>query len=78
VERPLSGYPRGRSTIVKPQEANVGAVETNFFAPFGGPEERPGGYLPVDRLAASIVWALTQPPGVDVNTVTVRPIGSAT
>jgi NADP-dependent 3-hydroxy acid dehydrogenase YdfG len=55
-----------------------GAVETNFFAPFGGPEERPGGYLAADHLAASIVWALTQPPGVDVNTVTVRPIGSAT
>ncbi len=54
-----------------------GAVETNFFDPIGGPPaDRPGGYLPADQLAASIVWAITQPRGVDVNTLTVRPIGS--
>jgi len=29
-----------------------------------------------DQLAASIVWAINQPSGVDVNTLTVRPLGS--
>jgi NADP-dependent 3-hydroxy acid dehydrogenase YdfG len=59
-------------TLISP-----GAVETNFFEPIGGPPgDRPGGYLTADQLAASIVWAITQPDGVDVNTVTVRPVGS--
>ena len=59
-------------TLVSP-----GAVETTFVEPIGGPPaDRPGGYLTPDQLAASIVWALTQPPGVDGNTLTVRPIGS--
>ncbi|MQA81722.1 MAG: SDR family NAD(P)-dependent oxidoreductase [Streptosporangiales bacterium] len=54
-----------------------GAVDTNLFDPVGGPtSDRPGGYLPADQLAASIEWALTQPAGVDVNTITVRPVGS--
>jgi NADP-dependent 3-hydroxy acid dehydrogenase YdfG len=59
-------------TLISP-----GAVDTNFFDPIGGPpSDRPGGYLTADQLAASIVWAITQPRGVDVNTLTVRPIGS--
>jgi NADP-dependent 3-hydroxy acid dehydrogenase YdfG len=59
-------------TLISP-----GAVETDFFRPIGGPpEDRPGGYLAPDQLAAAIVWAITQPDGVDVNSVTVRPIGS--
>jgi NADP-dependent 3-hydroxy acid dehydrogenase YdfG len=58
-------------TLVSP-----GATETRFFEPVGGLPERPGGYLTADQLAASIVWALTQPPGVDVNTMVVRPVGS--
>ncbi len=59
-------------TLVSP-----GGVETGFFAPIGGPPaDRPGGYLSADDLAATIVFALRQPPGVDVNTLTVRPIGS--
>lgn len=33
------------------------------------------GFLTADQVAASIVWALTQPEGVDVNTVVIRPIG---
>jgi NADP-dependent 3-hydroxy acid dehydrogenase YdfG len=53
---------------------NPGAVETNFFDADGGPPDR--AMLTPDRLAASIVWAINQPPGVDVNTVTVRPLGS--
>jgi NADP-dependent 3-hydroxy acid dehydrogenase YdfG len=28
-----------------------------------------------DQVAESIVWALNQPAGVDVNTVVMRPIG---
>jgi NADP-dependent 3-hydroxy acid dehydrogenase YdfG len=32
--------------------------------------------LTADQLADSIVWAISQPPGVDVNTLTVRPIGA--
>jgi NADP-dependent 3-hydroxy acid dehydrogenase YdfG len=31
--------------------------------------------LSAEQVAASIVWALTQPSGVDINTVTVRPVG---
>ncbi|MBE1461044.1 NADP-dependent 3-hydroxy acid dehydrogenase YdfG [Kibdelosporangium phytohabitans] len=30
----------------------------------------------MEHLASSVVWALTQPPGVDVNSVTVRPVGA--
>jgi len=33
--------------------------------------------LPADQVAECIVWAITQPAGVDVNTVTVRPVGAA-
>nr|WP_042179592.1 SDR family NAD(P)-dependent oxidoreductase [Kibdelosporangium sp. MJ126-NF4]CEL13901.1 Short-chain dehydrogenase/reductase SDR [Kibdelosporangium sp. MJ126-NF4]CTQ88269.1 Short-chain dehydrogenase/reductase SDR [Kibdelosporangium sp. MJ126-NF4] len=58
-------------TLVSP-----GATDTGFFDRIGGPPERPGGYLSADQLASSIVWALTQPPGVDVNAVTLRPVGS--
>jgi NADP-dependent 3-hydroxy acid dehydrogenase YdfG len=53
---------------------NPGAVETNFFDADGGPPDR--AMLTADQLAASIVWAINQPEGVDVNTVTVRPLGS--
>jgi NADP-dependent 3-hydroxy acid dehydrogenase YdfG len=53
---------------------NPGATETNFFDAGGGPPDRP--MLTADQLAGSIVWAITQPSGVDVNTVTVRPLGS--
>jgi NADP-dependent 3-hydroxy acid dehydrogenase YdfG len=59
-------------TLISP-----GAVATSFFEPIGGPPaDRAGGYLTADQLAASIVWVITQPPGVDVNTVTIRPVGS--
>lgn len=47
-----------------------GRVETNFW------EDLPeGALLTADQIADSVVWALTQPRGVDVNTVVVRPIG---
>lgn len=58
-------------TLVAP-----GATDTRFFDPVGGPPERPGGYLPVDDMAATIVWAIGQPPNVDVSTLVVRPTGS--
>lgn len=51
-----------------------GAVETNFFDADGGPPDR--AMLTADQLASSIVWAISQPTGVDINTVTVRPLGS--
>ncbi|TCO48223.1 NADP-dependent 3-hydroxy acid dehydrogenase YdfG [Kribbella antiqua] len=57
-------------TLVSP-----GAVETAFSDPVGGLE--PG--LPrisADQLAATIVFALNQPPEVDLSTLIVRPVGS--
>jgi NADP-dependent 3-hydroxy acid dehydrogenase YdfG len=53
---------------------NPGAVETSFFDAGGGLPDR--AMLTADQLASSIVWAITQPAGVDVNTITVRPAGS--
>jgi NADP-dependent 3-hydroxy acid dehydrogenase YdfG len=53
---------------------NPGAVETNFFDADGGPPDR--AMLTADQLANSIVWAINQPHGVDINTMTVRPLGS--
>jgi NADP-dependent 3-hydroxy acid dehydrogenase YdfG len=53
---------------------NPGAVETNFFDADGGPPDR--AMLTADELAASIVRAINQPSGVDVNALTVRPLGS--
>ncbi|GIF72074.1 SDR family oxidoreductase [Asanoa siamensis] len=59
-------------TLVSP-----GGTETDFFDPIGGaPADRPGGYLTADQVAAGIVWALSQPEGVDVSTITMRRIGS--
>jgi NADP-dependent 3-hydroxy acid dehydrogenase YdfG len=57
-------------TLVSP-----GAVETHFSDPVGGlaPDRD---RITADQLAASIVWAVTQPEGVDINTMIVRPIGS--
>jgi NADP-dependent 3-hydroxy acid dehydrogenase YdfG len=58
-------------TLVSP-----GAVETAFSDPVGGLEPgRPR--ISADQLAATIVFALTQPPEVDLSTLVVRPIGSA-
>ena len=56
-------------TLVSP-----GRVETDFWARVGGP---PGGdILTSDQLAAALVWATLQSPGVDVNTIIVRPTGA--
>jgi len=50
-----------------------GRVETPFWD--GNGSLPPGHLLTADQIADSVVWALRQPAGVDVNTVVVRPIG---
>ena len=55
-------------TLVAP-----GRVETPFWDGLGGLPE--GHLLTADQIADSVVWAVRQPVGVDVNTVVVRPIG---
>jgi NADP-dependent 3-hydroxy acid dehydrogenase YdfG len=50
-----------------------GRVETPFWDSYGSLP--PGHLLTADQLADSVVWAIRQPAGVDVNTVVVRPIG---
>ena len=49
-----------------------GRVATPFWDANGGPPA--GGLLTADQIA-DIVWAISQPSGVDVNAVIVRPIG---
>ncbi|MFG3252604.1 SDR family oxidoreductase [Streptomyces sp. NPDC048172] len=55
-------------TLVAP-----GRVETPFWEHSGRVPE--GNLLTADQLADALVWSLTQPPNVDVNTLTIRPIG---
>jgi NADP-dependent 3-hydroxy acid dehydrogenase YdfG len=50
-------------------------VETCFWEGAGSVPDRP--MLTAGQLAAAIVWAIGQPPGVDVNTLTIRPLGAA-
>ncbi|HYJ66938.1 MAG TPA: SDR family oxidoreductase [Nocardioidaceae bacterium] len=57
-------------TLVSP-----GGTETNFFDPVGGPPDDRPRYLSADEVAASIVWAITQPAAVDISTVIVRSLG---
>jgi|SRR6185369_1579852 len=59
-------------TLVAP-----GRVDTPFWEPVthGAPVEGPS--LTAPDIARTIAWTLTQPAGVDVNTVIVRPIGQA-
>ncbi|WP_018683558.1 SDR family oxidoreductase [Actinokineospora enzanensis] len=53
-------------TLVAP-----GRVDTPFW-----PADRPEGhYLGAAETASTIVWAIGQPAGVDVNTIVVRPVG---
>jgi NADP-dependent 3-hydroxy acid dehydrogenase YdfG len=53
-------------TLIEP-----GMVDTPFF------ENRPTGALEADDVARAVMFALTQPPHVDVNEVLVRPIHQA-
>ncbi|OIJ88330.1 SDR family oxidoreductase [Streptomyces colonosanans] len=50
-----------------------GRVETPFWDELGSLP--PGHLLTADQIADSVVWAIRQPEGVDVNTVVIRPIG---
>lgn len=50
-----------------------GRVETPFWDANGSLP--PGRLLTADQIADSVVWAIRQPEGVDVNTVVVRPLG---
>ena len=52
-----------RVTLIEP-----GQVETPFF-------ERPGeGRLVADDIARAVMYAVTQPPHVDVNEMLIRPV----
>lgn len=56
-------------TLVSP-----GRTESAFWE--GAGDGRPDtDMLTSDQVAASLVWALTQPAGVDINSVTLRPVG---
>ncbi|WP_225095365.1 SDR family oxidoreductase [Streptomyces sp. CoH27] len=55
-------------TLVAP-----GRVETPFWDGLGSLP--PGHLLTADQIADSVLWAIRQPAGVDVNTVVVRPLG---
>jgi NADP-dependent 3-hydroxy acid dehydrogenase YdfG len=50
-------------------------VETPFWE--GRPDDQPppGPLLTPDDVARSVAWAIDQPPGVDVNTIVIRPLG---
>ncbi|MFI0480176.1 SDR family oxidoreductase [Actinomadura sp. 9N215] len=50
---------------------NPGATVTNFFDADGGPPDR--AMMSADQIANAIVFAIDQPHGVDVNTLTIRP-----
>lgn len=50
-----------------------GRADTDFWEVLGGRPE--GLMLTAEQVAESIVWAICQPSGVDVNTVAIRPIG---
>ena len=54
-------------TLIEP-----GMVDTPFF------EDRPSGALEADDIARAVIFAITQPPHVDVNEVLVRPIHQPT
>jgi NADP-dependent 3-hydroxy acid dehydrogenase YdfG len=53
-------------TLIEP-----GMVDTPFF------DNRPDGALDADDIARAVMFALTQPPHVDVNEVLIRPINQA-
>jgi NADP-dependent 3-hydroxy acid dehydrogenase YdfG len=53
-----------RVTLIEP-----GMVDTPFF------ENKPDGALQPDDIARAVLYALDQPPGVDVNEMLIRPVG---
>jgi NADP-dependent 3-hydroxy acid dehydrogenase YdfG len=56
-----------KMTLIEP-----GAVDTPFF------DNKPTGALEADDIARAVLFALTQPPHVDVNEILVRPIHQPT
>jgi NADP-dependent 3-hydroxy acid dehydrogenase YdfG len=52
-----------KMTLIEP-----GMVDTPFF------DDRPSGALEADDIARAVMFALTQPPHVDVNEILIRPI----
>jgi NADP-dependent 3-hydroxy acid dehydrogenase YdfG len=56
---------------IKTKIIEPGMVDTPFF------DDRPEGALEPDDVARTVMFALTQPPGVDVNEILVRPIHQA-
>lgn len=58
-------------TAVKMTLIEPGMVDTPFF------ENRPSGALEADDVARAVMFALTQPPHVDVNEILVRPNNQA-
>jgi NADP-dependent 3-hydroxy acid dehydrogenase YdfG len=56
-----------KMTLIEP-----GAVDTPFF------DDAPSGALEADDIARAVLFALTQPPHVDVNEILVRPIHQPT
>jgi NADP-dependent 3-hydroxy acid dehydrogenase YdfG len=56
-----------KMTLIEP-----GAVDTPFF------DNKPSGALEADDIARAVLFALTQPPHVDVNEILVRPIHQPT
>jgi NADP-dependent 3-hydroxy acid dehydrogenase YdfG len=52
-----------KMTLIEP-----GAVDTPFF------DNRPSGALEADDIARAVMFALTQPPHVDVNEILIRPV----
>jgi NADP-dependent 3-hydroxy acid dehydrogenase YdfG len=59
-------------TGVRVTVVNPGMVDTPFF------DERPVGVLDPDDLAGAVLWAVSQPPHVDVNEILVRPTAQET
>lgn len=55
-----------RVTLIAP-----GMTDTPFF------DERPAGALDADDIGRAVIYALTQPPQVDVNEILVRPTGQS-
>ena len=55
-----------RVTLIEP-----GMVDTPFF------DNKPQGALESDDIARAVLYALDQPPGVDVNEMLIRPVQQA-
>jgi NADP-dependent 3-hydroxy acid dehydrogenase YdfG len=59
-------------TAIKVTLIEPGAVDTPFF------DSAPSNHLEADDIARAVMFALTQPPHVDVNEILVRPINQPT